>query len=298
MRKISKFFFTALIALVFTLSACNKISSGIPFLIDNPTKAAIKISVDGKTIDIAAMMGQELTLKSGVHTLQSPLTGLIEFVVYDLQGGKGALINPSLETYVLVQEIYAVDENAAKHFGPIQSKITLDGVEFSGYVQTRKGLFIDRTWHYDVHEDFPEKITVYGDQTGNIPDKLFNKTDFIKYYETNYGEPGSYAKNNRPDARPAMTVETYPALPRFEDSKMEAAAKDIKALYSRYLNTNDAAALDKIRKEYFDVQMRFTKDYVNIGSDLKAGDQEAYSALVVQVSNLLSKNVRVLPKRH
>ena len=182
MHNISKSFFTALVALAFTLSACNKISSGVPFLIDNPTKAAIKLSVDGKAMEIAAMTGQELRLKPGVHTLQSPLTGLIEFIVYDIQSGKGALINPSLETYVLVQEIYAVDDDAAKHFGPIQSKITLDGIEFSGYVHTRNGLFINRTWHYDVHEDFPEQITVYGDQKGNIPDKLFNKTDFIKYY--------------------------------------------------------------------------------------------------------------------
>jgi hypothetical protein len=36
-------------------------------------------------------------------------------------------------------------------------------------------LFIDKTWTYDVHEDFPSEIRVGRDSKGNIKGKVFTQ---------------------------------------------------------------------------------------------------------------------------
>jgi hypothetical protein len=302
-KKQLRYFYAGIVISSLMFAGCKQltgqISGEIPFLIDNPTSTVLKVNIDGKAIAIAPTSGHALTLKPGLHRLQSPLTQTIEFIVYDSKDRKGALINPTLSTYVLMQEVYAVDDKAAQHFGPIQSKIILDGVTFEGLLRTREGLFIDRDWHYDVHEDFPKEITVYGDQAGNIPDKLFNKTDFVTYFEANYGKPGTYARQRMAESTstPDMHFEIDSSLPSFQNQKMEAAAKGLKSLYTRYLESTDAATLEKIRDDYFNTQMRFTQRYADMGADLKTEDREAYNALVLKVTELLSMDARVLPKK-
>jgi hypothetical protein len=301
MKLTQNYFHIALLTVMLAIAGCEQItgqvSSDIPFLIDNPTNAVMKVSIDGKAIDIPPMSGHKISLAPGVHRLQSPLTKGVEFMVYDSKDRRGALINPSFSTYVLMQEVYAVDNEAAKRFGPIESKVVLDGVEFVGLLQMREGFFIDRDWRYDVHEDFPKQITVYGDEKGGIPNKLFNKTDFVAYYETNYGSPGNYAKQRTPEAPPQVAFKDYSALPSFQSPRLETEAKRMKDLYVRYLASRDTAELEKIRGEYFDAQMSFTRRYVDLGQNLSTQDREAYNELVTKLSELLSLDARVLPQK-
>jgi hypothetical protein len=292
MRKIAGLFPSLCLTLL--LAACDRSASKIGFSIDNPADDPLAISIDGNAYTIEVQSAQDVALAPGKHSLQSPLTGPIDFVVYT--GTDGGIINPTFSTYVQVQAVYATDDKAAKHFGPYTSTITLDGVEFSGSFRKREGLFIDKTWTFDVSQDFPEVITSYGPEKGRIPEKIFRKQTFVSYYESRSGEPGNYAKRHLPIEAAVAKYDAYPALPVFENAELEKSATATKALYQNYWNALDPAAQAKLRKDYFQVSMDFTKAAAGKLYLASKADRENYNALVLQTANIFSISARVLNK--
>jgi hypothetical protein len=108
---------TFLVAIaVSCLTGCNANTSEIGFSIDNPTEQTLKVTVDGKSYDIPAHGEQKVSLKPGPHTLASTPSGAHRFIVFSR--GRGAVINPTFSTYVIVSVLYATKDRAAEPFTP------------------------------------------------------------------------------------------------------------------------------------------------------------------------------------
>lgn len=285
-------------ALAVLLAACtDRIPTRVDFHIDNPTSTPLRISIDGTPYEIAPGTQQAVTLSTGVHRLQAPLTGDIEFMVYGQRGTQGVLMNPTFSPYVLMREIYVVDDAAAKGFGAFNRTLSLDGVEYTGNFELREGLFMSRTWRFDLDEEFPDELVVYDARKGSIPDKLFRKLDFVRYFEANYDEEGRYDAEHTPPVEPVAEYPDMHTLHVFSHAGVEAAAQPLRQLCNELLATTDPAEAARLQARYFDLQMAFTSATATLASELDQRDRPAYNAFVMSVSSLMSMEARVLPPR-
>ena len=286
------------VVLALLLAACGDgIPTHVDFQIDNPTEATITVKIDDETYEIAPNTSEEVTLATGLHRLQSALTGEVDFMVYGLKGSRGVLMNPTFSSYVLMREIYSTGEEGGTRFGAFNRTISLDGVEYTGNFEPVDGLFINRSWRFDLDEDFPEELVIYDERSGSIADKLFRKLDFVRYFEANYDEEGRYQAQHQPPAAPVASYPDLSTLHVFNDADLEAATQPLKQLCAAYLATTDPAEATRLHATYFDLQMAFTSTSATKGSELDDEDNEAYNGFVMAVSSLMSTQARVLPAK-
>lgn len=289
--------FTRTLTLVWVtlISACDRPPTQVNFQIDNPTQAAITVKIDATEYRIAPNSTQAVTLSTGVHQLTSPLTGAVSLMVYGHQNSKGVLVNPTFSTYVLMNEVYAQNQESRKHIKPLGRMISIDGVPFKGPMETLEGLFINRNWSFNLNENFPNEVRVYGKESGTIRTKIFRKMDFVNYFETEHGEPGTYMAQRQASAAPVAIYPQFKSpLHTFESAQIEAAAKPLKELYETYLKTTDPAESLRLQKAYFDLQMAFTKETAPLIYKLQPSEREAYNDFVMTLTKLLSLEARVL----
>ncbi|WP_147444653.1 hypothetical protein [Corallococcus sp. CA053C] len=98
----------AVLCILLCASGCS--SDSVSFSIDNPTDAVIAVNIDGTTHEIKPHAAKDLSLRSGLHSMESATTGALKFVVY--AKGRGGLINPTFSPYVTINEVYATTADA------------------------------------------------------------------------------------------------------------------------------------------------------------------------------------------
>lgn len=280
----------AVLCLLVGVSGCS--SDSVSFSIDNPTDAAISVNIDGTPHEIKPHAAKDLSLRAGLHSMESATTGSLKFVVY--AKGRGGLINPTFSPYVTINEVYATNKTTAKAFRPGEKTIEIDGVAFKGPFVLSDELFIDKAWTYGVHEDFPETIRVGMDSKGNINSKLFSKDAFIRYVEAGEGQVGYFARNRKATPPPQRHFPPVTPLPTFKDAELEATAAPLKDLCARYQNATTADAQTALQKSYMPLVTEFLGVFARRASQVSIEDRETYNALILRVGNTLGQSVRVM----
>ncbi len=286
-RLFAPFLFAALLA------GCQSPSQ--EFLIDNPTDAALTLSIDGTDYQVPAHNAVPVTLPPGEHTLRSARLGEVRVIVY--ADRKAGLINPTLSDYVLANEIYVTGEDKLKNFGAINARIDLDGVTFEGPFSKTHDLFIDKTWTFGVREPFPEVQTVahVSDNGGRISTKIFTPTDFIAYVEQGMGEPGAYQRENPKGFQQAThTLETAPQqLPALAPA-FEQHAGPLRSLYARHLQATSADTQKALDKEAFNAQMAFTSATAQAMGQNMGKAMEGYNQFVSDFGQLRGRSALIV----
>jgi hypothetical protein len=288
--------FVILLTSLLSLFGCDRkpsLDNSIDFLLDNPTNTTLSVSIDSVTHQLKPHSGKEITLDAGKHSMISPATGKISFIVY--ANSRGGIINPSFSPYIAFAEVYAIDAAASKSFAPGSREIEIDGVIFEGPFHLHDDLFIEDNWSYGVYEDLPDEIAVYGDNKGNIKNKIFAKKDFIRYFEESTGSQGEFDKLAQKGPPPKAHYPSFDALPVFENPKMEAAAKDLKSLYQRYLVETKPAQQFKLSQSYSKSLDPIMKVMMIKDINLVQKDMEAYNSLIGKTTDLMATSARVIP---
>jgi hypothetical protein len=281
----------AVICFVVAVSGCSKDS--VEFSIDNPTLAPLSITIDGTAYEVQPRAARDVSLRAGRHSMESATTGKLEFVVY--AGGRGGLINPTLNPYIIVNEVYATNATTAQGFRPGEQTIQLDGVDFKGPYVLSDALFIDKAWRFGVHEDFPNEIRVGSDSKGNIQGKVFAKDDFIRYIETAQGKSGLYAKSRKATPPPPQRrVVQEPPLPTFADAELESKAAPLKDLYRRYQTAATADEQVALQKAYAPAVQELLGLYAVKAGKSPVEENEKYNELMMRVGDALGRSARVL----
>jgi hypothetical protein len=278
------------------LLGCDRkpsLDSSIDFLLDNPTGTLLSVSIDGTTHQLKPHSGKEITLDAGKHSMISPATGKINFIVY--ANSRGGIINPSFSPYIAYSEVYAIDITASKGFAPGSREIEIDGVIFEGPFHLHDDLFIEDNWSYGVYEDLPDEIAVYGDNKGNIKNKIFAKKDFIHYFEESTVRKGEFDKLAQKGPPPKAHYPVFDTLPVFENPQMEAAAKDLKSLYQLYLLETKPAQQFKLSQSYSKSLDPIMKVMTTKDINLQQKDMEAYNSLIGKTTELMATSARAIP---
>lgn len=151
---------------------------------DNPTPETITVTIDGKkeyTLSPMEMIEIE-GLKKGSHTMQVAGGSELKF---ELKGR--SLLNPTLSTYVLMEEEYAIGGNITLDE---EEYVTLDinGEEYWGrnleVVENAPCITIDDV-NFGVLSPFKDEINTSKSGTV-IMKKIFRLDDFLKYYKEEY----------------------------------------------------------------------------------------------------------------
>ncbi|MDR2874794.1 MAG: hypothetical protein LBV44_02550 [Methylobacillus sp.] len=300
------------VSALLVLAACSGGSgTDLPFYLDNPTDQPLTVRIDGKDHVLAAHSGADVALEPGKHALSAPAVGDIEFIVYKRWGDqsaleeffdgndynksrRGGLINPTLADYVIVREIYAVDDKAASHVKPGQRKIELNGMRYQGAIEIVNGLFIGKDWKYGVHEDFAESETS-STQQSNIFAKIFTAADFDRYYRQNYGtpEPAKTAPQD-PEARKARALAPPAPFPDFDSPDMQKVAQPLRDLVTRYQTAADPAAQADIQKEYTAQMQGIVTEYMKVANKLSEKDRQKYNDFIVWTGATIGKPALVI----
>jgi hypothetical protein len=281
----------AWVAAVAVASSCG--TKDVPFWIDNPTASPARVRVDQRELTLAPLSGTMLKLSRGRHTLTSEATGQVAFMVY---AGKGVLLNPTLSTYVVYNEVYAVNDRAAERFHPWEQTIELDGVEFTGPISKREGLFIDQDWRYGVTEALPEVVTVGPGSDGNIHGKLFRLEDFVRFFERAMDDEGRYEAERRPRPRSPFVATPLTIPPSAGGEAWNEALAPLRALTERRLRAATVAEQEATSKAYFDAVMALTRYRAGTEAKLPVDEVKRRQADVQALMEPFSHTVLVLPK--
>ncbi|MCP3144982.1 lipoprotein [Pyxidicoccus xibeiensis] len=282
--------YLVVLCLLVAVSGCSKDS--VEFSIDNPTAAPISVTIDGTSYEVQPRAARELSLRAGLHSMESATTGKLGFVVYT--GTRGGLINPTFSPYLIVNEVYATNATTAKGFRPGEQTVQLDGVDFKGPFVLSDALFIDRTWSYGVHEDFPREIRVGRDSKGNIKSKVFSKDDFIRYVEEAEGTTGLYARSRKATPPPQRHLPQDAPLPTFADPEMESKAAPLKDLYRRYRQATTADEQAALQKAYAPAVQELLPLYAAKARSASREENEKYNELITRVGAALGWSARVV----
>jgi len=289
----------SILALLFaSLCGCNSDGAPLEFLIDNPTDSSITLSIDDHDYPVAANAETPVQLSPGEHHLRSERLGDVRVIVYARQ--RGGLINPTLSDYVVVINVYAIDEDKAKHFGARNVRVEFGDIAFHGPFKKTHDLFIDKDWSFGVHEPFPDVLRVrHIDKIGGeMKSKIFAAIDFIHYMEDASGQSGEHLKHNPAGfQQPVYTLEPAPAdLPPL-DPDYEAHAGPLRKLYARYLNATAADEQVQLQKEIFkaDTAMRQTAESASRKLSVQARETQEQFALAFM--HVLSRSALVVPAR-
>lgn len=275
--------------LILTLGLCA-CSSSPDFRIDNPTNRALTVTIDDKTYEVPGGSDVGVTLAAGRHTLTSEATGTVNFIASS--NGKGGLINPTLAQYVVVNEVYAVDNKARKGFKPWPTEIELDGVRVRGPYSLKRGLFIERAWKFGVHEPFPETIVVSSDSKGNIQGKVFTADEFVKYHTANAGD--EFVEQTRTPAPLEKPVAGLPPLPDFTDAEMQAASQDMRTIYAGIAKADTKDAQEALQKSYQPATLKLLGVYSNKAMAIGPTEAQKYNDIIMTVGSALGSSVIVV----
>lgn len=287
MKKLLLCLFTSLL-----LAGC---SDALTYTIDNPTSANLELEIDDTTYLIPAGVGHEISLEPGLHSMRSKQLGELQFIVY--KGGVGGLINPTLSDYVIARETYVTDESKLKNFGSIHGTMELDGVPFTGSLELRNQLFIDKTWRFPVQEPFPAEVTGHvTEQGGNIFSKIFRRDEFVEYFEQSNQMPGYFAAQRDEEATlpPRQLVRAPRELPRLEQP-YEQHTSALREVYAQRLKATDASEQERLQKAYFDAQMAYTRATATLGSKSSREANIAANNFVSSLAAAMGSSALVLP---
>ncbi len=228
-----------------------------------------------------------VSLAPGRHTLSSATTGPVKFIVYT--NGKGGLINPTLTQYVVVNEIYTVNEAARSGFAPLKSEIEVDGVKVRGPFTTSRQLFIDQTWRFGVHEPFPATIQATSNAKGNIQGKIFTADEFVRYY----GGP-EFAEHERIKTPPEKPSTKLPVIADFTDPEMQAASADLREAYAGFPKADTADAQKAIADKYTSGVHKLLAVYSVKAMNIGPVEAQKYNDLVQGVGELMGRSALVV----
>ncbi|KLJ01679.1 hypothetical protein [Luteimonas sp. FCS-9] len=277
------------------LAACGPSSPA--FEIDNPTDAPVQVTIDGKTLEVAAGASTALELDAGPHTLATARTGEVRISVCGAE--RGTLINPTLSDYVLAREIYVADASKLRNFGAVTATVQLGDATYEGPFEQVTGLFIDRTWDFGVREAFPGQQTVarIPENGGKISTKLFTPQAFIDYVETADDRQGAFAQRHPGgDVQPARALETAPAeLPPLPPA-FEPHSAPLRESYAQRLQVQDAADCEAVRKRSHEALMAITGATAMLHVDQSPEDNQAYNDVIHRYGRLMGAGALVLPR--
>ncbi len=288
----------ATLALSLALAACG---DGVEFAIDNPTEAPLSVRLDAKAYELPAHSAHKVTLQPGRHVLEAGATGKVDFMVYNGQetSRAGGVINPALATYVSVTEDYVKKPQQRGH-SFLERTIRIDGVAFKGSFAVEDKLFIQGGWNFAPRKPFPDTITLHDAQHVDtaLQTKLFEKGEFIAYYEKEYAEDGYYAQNKPtlpPPAapRPAF-VNASLEVPAFADPATAAAAAQMAAACEAFNRASSAREQAQQTKAFYQAQTAFfnarntPEQMRNVTENKKAEIfQRQANAVILQVARVL-----------
>lgn len=287
MKKLLLCLFTSLL-----LAGC---SDAVTYTIDNPNASNLELDIDGTAYLIPSGVSYEISLEPGLHSMRSEQLGELQFIVY--KGGVGGLINPTLSDYVIARETYVTDESKLKNFGSIHSTIVLDGVPFTGSLELRNQLFIDKVWRFPVQEPFPAEVTGHvTEHGGNIFSKIFRRDEFVEYFEQSNQMPGYFAAQRDEEAAraPRQLVRAPKELPRLEEA-YEQHTGPLREVYAQRLKATEVSEQERLRKAYFDAQMAYTKATATVGSKLSTEANIAANNFVSTIAAAMGSSALVLP---
>lgn len=188
-----------LITLAFLVASCDIFSSKATFSIDNPTKNAISINIDGKQYDIPALSHTDIELGDGYHfaiyngeTIKFNFFGNVAMTSDKIKGG---ILNPTLSNYYVNFEFYQASSSKSEGDGYMKNLMNsaiIKGKEFDGTFIHYNGFFIEQYgiqtyWMYGLDEDYPKNITTTGSAI-KIVGKIFREDDFIGYINSQMGD--------------------------------------------------------------------------------------------------------------
>lgn len=267
----------------------------IEFQIDNLIDMLLVLSIDGQDLLVVVYGLCLILFVVGEYCLYIDMFGDVCFIVY--VDGCGGLINLILSEYVIVCEVYVIDESKLKNFGIGKVGIELGGVDFEGFFEKCYDLFIDKIWIYGVCELFlKEKVVVYVDFSGGqIVVKVFMVLDFIVYVEEGMGELGVF----KCEQLVGYVVLVY----RFELVLVsllvlvlvfEVYIVLLCEVYVQWLKVIIVDEQKVLCKQDFVVQMVFILVIVILGSGLGWDVNEVYNDFVFQCSQLMGCSVLVV----
>ncbi|WDS37271.1 hypothetical protein [Pseudoxanthomonas sp.] len=276
------------------LAACSQ--SPQRFRFDNPGTQALAMQVDGKPQTIPAHAELVIDLAPGAHTLETSQLGRVPFVVY--AGHDGALVNPTLSDYVLVDEVYWTDAARPVEFAGTD-KVQVQGVEVTGRFGLTHALFIDKDWDFDVHVPFPETASAPAVDAsgGRRMRKIFAPDDFVAYYEATHDAPGYFAAHRPADWQaPVRSASSEaPRLPALAPI-YEPHATAMRKLVDDYLHATDPAEQQRLRKAYVPTQIAFTHATASLGPDLPVIEHTRMNDFVTGVSRVMNSAALVTPR--
>jgi len=284
-----------LLLCLFTTLLLAGCSDAVTYMIDNPNSPTLELEIDDTTYLIPSGVSLEISLEPGLHRMRSKQLGELQFIVY--KGGAGGLINPTLSDYVIARETYVTDESKLKNFGSIESTILLDGVPFTGSLELRNQLFIDKTWRFPVQEPFPQQVTGHvSEHGGNIFSKIFRRDEFVEYYEENHGIPGYFAAQRDEEAAraPRQLVRAPSELPRLEEP-YEPHTGPLREIYAQRLKATEVSEQERLQKAYFDAQMAYTRTTATFGSKASREANLAANHFVSTLAAAMGSSALVLP---
>ena len=238
--------FLMLVAL-FALTAC---SGEVPFIIDNPTKTAMVITIDDQEYSIEANSQKKVSLLPGAHKLSSAKLSDVQFMVYATLPN-GGVINPSLSDYVVVSRSYTkqgVDSSSRTAYAidPLSKKNL-------SFYPLKSQLFIDKTMSYSVDEFFPDEVLVKDSTTNNaIKSALMTFDDFIQYVGKDLYQA---SRSNRSGVNEDLFVPHYnesevlKLIPNFSNVKHKQKFQPLIEIGKQYLVAHTLSAQQSAAKE-------------------------------------------------
>lgn len=182
------FFFLAFCTMLFGACSNNKQSPKL-FWLDNPTDAAIMVTIDDQMHEIPATLGMAVELAAGKHRLTYNHES-VWFVVKP--NDQDVVLNPTLSNYVFHHEMYQVAEK--RHNESEREKIEktylydlqIDSSVVKVPFKMVNSLFIEKYeyyWHFGVTQPYPEQTSINynGPLSSIVRSKLFREKDFFNY---------------------------------------------------------------------------------------------------------------------
>jgi hypothetical protein len=204
------------------------------FEIDNPTGAAVTVSIDGAEHSVPAGGSVALELASGAHTMHSADLGDINFLVSSRD--QGGLINPTRSDYVIASSTAPTHEPVVSRFDDEHPGATLDGKLYEGPYRVSNEVIIERSWRSGVHDALPGGRT--GADEALADAKIFAARDFVSYYDEVVEGPSTFAYV----VDPGMPTPSY--LTALEDAGLPSLsplsgqhAGELRNVYAAYLGS-------------------------------------------------------------
>ena len=172
---IFKIFFNCIYILLFLSCTKNK-----NIIIDNPSHQDIhvKINTNKQTYLVYGYDFLELKLPKGFHKID--ITNAKDSALFQKNVAiqTDCIINPWLETYVVVFNTYSIEPNVSKQE---RSNITIKGnkYKFEEYKVIEKEYIIEKTWDYNLFETWADSLK-YFTKKSQRKSKIYRLQDLEK----------------------------------------------------------------------------------------------------------------------